>query len=181
MKRYRWDCIYDRIKDKNNLIGAEIGVHKGENSGHLLEMHSGLFLFMVDLWSNRTYHEKAVDAVGPEYRKLYENNSVENLMAARIAVKKHINRVSIIREDSIVASQIFNDGYFDFVFIDAAHDYQSVKDDISSWLPKIKKGGFICGHDYDNPDFKGVNRAVEELFYNRGIQVDYDFTWFVEL
>ena len=37
----------------------------------------------------------------------------------------------------------------DFCFIDSAHDYETVKNDIIYWLPKIKNGGILAGHDYD--------------------------------
>lgn len=46
----------------------------------------------------------------------------------------------------------------DMVFIDASHDYDSVRADIAAWKPKAKR--LLCGHDADYP---GVKRAVEEL------------------
>lgn len=48
------------------------------------------------------------------------------------------------------------------VFIDAGHDYASVKDDIKAWLPKVRKGGFLAGHDHSDT-FPGVVQAVNEL------------------
>jgi glycosyltransferase involved in cell wall biosynthesis len=45
------------------------------------------------------------------------------------------------------------------IFIDAAHDYESVKADIAAWLPKVKPGGFFGGHDIDAP---AVLQAVTE-------------------
>lgn len=49
------------------------------------------------------------------------------------------------------------------VYIDADHNYEPVKADIRAWLPKVKPGGWITGHDYYWP-FPGVLRAVcEEL------------------
>lgn len=48
------------------------------------------------------------------------------------------------------------------VFIDACHEYDSVKADILAWLPIVRDGGTLCGHDYFN--FPGVKRAVDEIF-----------------
>jgi len=56
-------------------------------------------------------------------------------------------------------------GNVDMVFVDGAHDYDSVVADILGWVPKTEK--LICGHDYyDGPDanFPGVKDAVDELF-----------------
>ena len=57
---------------------------------------------------------------------------------------------------------------FDFVYIDGLHTYDGVKTDIINYLPLVKTGGVIGGHDYtDNTVHKhleGVKRAVDELF-----------------
>ena len=39
----------------------------------------------------------------------------------------------------------------DFVFIDAALNYEAVKDDIASWVKVVKPGGILAGHDFDKP------------------------------
>lgn len=57
----------------------------------------------------------------------------------------------------------FDDDSQDAVFIDAAHDQQSVENDIGAWLPKVKPGGILAGHDYDEI---GVKRAVDSYFDN---------------
>ena len=62
---------------------------------------------------------------------------------------------------------------YDLIFIDGDHSYDGVRNDILSWFPKIKIGGFICGHDFD-PDLEmpegnifGVNKAVTEIFKDK--------------
>jgi len=50
----------------------------------------------------------------------------------------------------------------DFVFIDAGHSYQSCRRDIESWLPRIRPGGILCGHDYCT-EFPGVVQAADEI------------------
>lgn len=75
-------------------------------------------------------------------------------------------------DKSVDAAKNFADGSLDFVYIDANHSYAFVKEDILAWLPKIKKGGIIGGHDYDwtDKDFNdelAVKRAVDEIFGDR--------------
>jgi len=50
----------------------------------------------------------------------------------------------------------------DFIFIDAMHDYYSIKRDIEHALTLTTKG-IIAGHDYSTK-FEGVMRAVDEFF-----------------
>jgi len=68
-----------------------------------------------------------------------------------------------VRLDSVSASKLYQDNSLDFVFIDAAHDYESVKADINSWMPKLKLNGILAGHDYYHPP---VMKAVQELIPN---------------
>ena len=63
-----------------------------------------------------------------------------------------------------MAHDFVEDRSLDLLFIDALHDYESVRDDISYWQPKVKHGGIICGHDYENRRFPGVKQAVHEVF-----------------
>ena len=70
--------------------------------------------------------------------------------------------VKDIKKNSWDASNDFEDESVDFIFIDADHKYESVVKDIQSWLPKLKKGGMMSGHDFTQPT-AGVKKAVEEL------------------
>lgn len=51
----------------------------------------------------------------------------------------------------------------DFVFVDAEHGYESVVADSRAWLPKLRTGGYLFGHDYGHPRFPGVKQAFDEL------------------
>lgn len=68
-------------------------------------------------------------------------------------------------------------GDVDMVFIDGAHDYDSVVADILGWKDKTTK--LLCGHDYvpysalggNEPGFPDVSRAVNELLGEENITV----------
>lgn len=53
----------------------------------------------------------------------------------------------IVSADSAEAAKSFPDASLDFVFIDANHEDDAVRRDISAWLPKVKPGGILAGHD----------------------------------
>jgi len=59
-----------------------------------------------------------------------------------------------------------------FIHIDASHEYESVFETIQLVLPKLVKGGIICGDDFLNANINcadlhgGVERAVRELLPN---------------
>ena len=74
--------------------------------------------------------------------------------------------IKVMRLKSEDAAPLFKDRFFDLVFIDAMHDYDNVKKDIGLWLPKVKKGGVLSGHDYGNRRQPGVKKAVDEQFSN---------------
>jgi len=58
------------------------------------------------------------------------------------------------------ANQI-SDGSVDFIYIDAGHNYEAVKQDILLWKPKLKTVGIMAGDDYEWP---GLKNAVKEIF-----------------
>jgi predicted O-methyltransferase YrrM len=72
-------------------------------------------------------------------------------------------------------SAAFGDESLDLVFIDGEHDYGSVMADVSAWLPTVKMGGILAGHDYGHPECLGVERAVRELF--GGVKVEGTVWW----
>ena len=78
-------------------------------------------------------------------------------------VKKAGQRASVLRLDSCIAASTFDDKSLDVVYIDAEHTYEAVMRDIKAWAPKIKPGGFLCGHDYYNITQFEVRRAVAAI------------------
>ena len=79
-------------------------------------------------------------------------------------------RTELIRKTSLDVVKEFSDESLDFIFLDASHDFDSVFADISSWFPKIKKGGIFMGHDWDHGNFPGTTKAVKKYFVNYKIE-----------
>lgn len=78
------------------------------------------------------------------------------------------------------AYKIYPNFYFDCIYIDGAHFYEPLKQDILNWIPKIKKNGILVGHDIYMVD---INAAVNELFREYGIveKVYPDSSWLIKM
>jgi predicted O-methyltransferase YrrM len=82
---------------------------------------------------------------------------------------KHIRKTS---DDAVIN---FRGRGVDLVYIDGIHTYEQVKKDIQNYLPHIKIGGFISGHDY-HPHWSGVVKAVDEVL-GKPDKVFEDYSW----
>jgi hypothetical protein len=77
------------------------------------------------------------------------------------------NTVRLVVADSVSAAALFAPASLDFVFIDGDHSRAAVLADIAAWLPKVKVGGLLAGHDYrmtQQAHLAGVTEAVEGLW-----------------
>ena len=75
----------------------------------------------------------------------------------------------IIKELSMEVVKYFKDNSFDFVYIDAGHDFASFTNDLHFWLKKVKPGGIMSGHDYARYPFHKyihVKRALRAYVWS---------------
>lgn len=92
---------------------------------------------------------------------------------------KPYENVTVVKARSHFAADILV-AEVDFVYIDGEHTYEAVKRDIAAWLPRVKPGGYIGGHDYSD-GWPGVVSAVEESFGNVKVSLFDDTSWLVRL
>lgn len=71
-----------------------------------------------------------------------------------------------VRATSAAASLMFRDASLDLLSIDGEHDVLSVTQDLEAWAAKVRRGGWISGHDYDEAH-QGVIEAVDAFFGTR--------------
>lgn len=166
-------------------IGVEVGVLKGDFSNHILMVWKGKKLYSIDAWR---HIPNLVDVTNgdPNYHLQTFARTFQNLY-------QHGDKSVIIRELSVEASKLFQDNSLDFVYLDAAHDYENIKKDLEAWYPKVKKGGIFAGHDYldseptaANASEFGVKTAVDEFGVLKGHKVNVSQeteypTWWMEL
>lgn len=164
--------FYQFVSNQNFKVFVEVGVWKGHSISFLgnLLRNKDVQIFAVDLW-NETYEYENVPNLKRQKQFLYDIYR-ENIRSSGLQ-----DRIQDIKMLSWEAASRFEDGGVDFVFIDADHSYEAVIKDIDAWLPKVRAGGIISGHDYFNPC--GVKQAVDEKF---GQRVRFNGScWYVEL
>lgn len=162
-KRFNW--LKRMIKERGYTNGAEIGCARGRTTSYLLKKCPTLSLICVDLWGPAPKGNG-----GTQYKKWDFDNIYKGFLRS---VASHNGRVRIIQSLSWEAASLIEDESLDFVFIDADHEYDSVKKDILAWAPKVKTGGTVCGHD---THFSGVMKAIKELIPNHKL-VGIDHMW----
>jgi predicted O-methyltransferase YrrM len=128
--------------------GVEVGVFDGGFSKILNDAYQYEEFVCVDPWEGNE----------SQYR------NVKNLFSNRPTI-------TILRTTSVKASTLFADGYFDFVYIDALHDFDSVVEDLTVWYPKLRKGGLFSGHDYNDRGGKRGKKAVDFFFKDKSEDV----------
>ena len=157
--------ILKTIDTNNKIKIAEIGVFLGRGTAmwnvDLINQNIQYDYYAIDNFLGSTEHDKNVDYHGECLKKL----------------STILDKIKIIKNDSISESHNYDDEYFDVVYIDASHEYEYVKEDIISWYPKVKNGGVICGDDY-HPGWPGVVEAVNEIFGD-SVKIVGTTQWFI--
>jgi len=93
---------------------------------------------------------------------------------------RHFDNIIHHKDFSYNVVDKFEDNSIDFIYIDAEHTYESVKKDLELYLPKLKVGGVIGGHDYMSDFWPGVCRAVEEVV-GTPTQLFQDSSWIKQI
>lgn len=137
-KRRRQHVLVDLVHEQlqgDGLRIAEIGTRTGRTARHLARYC-------------------------PQVERLYAIDLKPPLTDALEGLEK----VTFVQGYSDACAEDFADASLDLVFVDADHSEEWVLRDLSAWLPKVKPGGVIAGHDYGARHHPGVKRAVDRVF-----------------
>ncbi len=184
LTKHRAQVLIDLLRDRGArlgvLAGVELGVFRGESSEILLRQLPELTLFMVDPWrvasaESDYWLTNAGDAT------MTQSMFDEAMLSAASVTRFAASRRHLVPCRSHEAAAFLPD-QLDFVFIDGDHSYSGAASDIAAWWPRLSAHGLMCGHDYGNPNFPGVKRAVDEFAPANGLRVrcDSDMVWYYE-
>jgi len=168
--------FYEQIPGwSHDIIGQyRDAVERATNGAHFVEIgswkgRSAAFMAVEIINSNKQITFDCVDHFQGSEEHLtvggegYDKDAAEGRLQAvftqnMLPVAGHYN---LVAQPSLQAVQQYADGSLDFVFIDAAHDYDNVKADVLAWWPKVKPGGILAGHDIRHPPIDKALRDVE--------------------
>ncbi|MFM8585541.1 MAG: class I SAM-dependent methyltransferase [Gammaproteobacteria bacterium] len=160
------DFLFDTLPKGGTVI--EVGVFDGDFSERILAINEPKILHLVDPWFTRddgslydgpTQDFGSKDAASAALEEQYQQ------VARRFEREITAGRIVMHRMLSHDAAPLFPDEHFDWAYVDASHFYDDVKRDLEAFIPKIKKGGYVAGDDYDRRGIwdHGVTRAVDEF------------------
>ena len=169
--------FFPKLITSLNLFGngVEVGVWRGVHALMLLQNWEKGVLFCVDPWkTGAEFNEngECIDASGftPQSGRRMEGC----YKSALKALDKFISsgRCVVMRKTSEEASANFKDASLDWVYLDAQHHGKGSRQDIEMWIPKVRSGGVIGGHDYfyEPPKFE-VKSAVDGYFGDYAVSV----------
>lgn len=139
---------------------CELGVYRGD---HFMEMvkHNPKLAVAVDTWNN--------DGVHSSRDASYSKEELTEQLEYFKSLVDDLDFVIILKEQTAEAAKHYPDNYFDFVYVDADHSYESCLADITAWYPKIKSGKFLVGHDYRRG--YGVVSAVDQFVKEKHLEL----------
>jgi hypothetical protein len=150
-----YQVFSETLQNGNHFV--EVGAWKGQSISYLAvelinQNKTEVQVDVIDNWLGTPVEHD--DDIWVKNNQLYEK------FLQNTATVSHM--INPIRKNSLEASQDYEDNSLDIVFIDAAHDYENVYNDLKAWFPKVKSTGIISGHDWKIvPD---VTRAVIKFF-----------------
>tara|TARA_A100001201_G_scaffold118843_1_gene102390 strand:+ start:935 stop:1423 length:489 start_codon:yes stop_codon:yes gene_type:complete len=142
--------IANKIK-QDKPIGAELGVASGGFSEQLINTNIFSHFYSIDKWND--HH-----CIKEYFNLLKKLNNKENIHVIRATFKEALN--------------LFQDNYFDFIYIDGyAHTGQDNGTTLYDWYEKVKSGGVISGHDYHKKWPKTIE-CVDKFIKDKNLKLN---------
>ncbi len=144
-----------------DAVVAEMGVDHGDFSEKILSICSPRKLHLIDVWATERYHDGLAQLVNKKFKTHIESGQVE-----------------INRGYSTTVVNDFQADYFDWIYIDTDHTYQTTADELKMYAPKMKKGGIMAGHDFVMGNWEtGFRYGVIEAVYEFCAKEDWELIY----
>lgn len=171
MKRQRIDIrqsknaksgLHQLCQYLETFIDMDIMVEVGTFAGNSTEIFLQYFkhIICIDPWKSKFDENDTLS--NPNKFNMEE---VYNQFKEYV-VRKYAENITIYRSTSREVIDYIDNELLDFVYIDGNHQEEFIRDDIKLWYPKVKRGGFIGGHDYYSKRHPHIQKVIKENFDN---------------
>lgn len=145
-------CYQALVMGIRGDLVVEVGCWKGLSTSYIGKIcnSNGTRLVVVDTFKGSESDDSGDLAKKENIKDVFVDNMKE------IGIDCHVFEMT-----SVEASQRFKDESIGLVMLDANHEFSSVLADVGAWWPKIRYGGWMCGHDVS---VEGVRKALDEFF-----------------
>lgn len=149
--------LFCKEKVKPHFVMAEIGCYRGVSTSIFAQYAKTVHA--IDPWLSNIEH--------------YKELPYDMLAAAEgLFDQKCQQYPNIIKHKglSVDMAKEFQDESLDLIYIDGDHSEAAMRLDLASWIPKVKPGGVISGHDW----------CLIGTIVNRPVKVYPDQSWFYD-
>lgn len=146
-------CAEMIMKYPDGSVFVEIGAFMGKSTCYIAQeikrKNKQIQFDVIDHFQGSSEHKTMLQ--GKDLFEIFK----DNMKKAEV-----LNSINIISKDANEVVNNYKDHSIDFLYLDAGHSYEEVKNDIQKWLPKVR--GTLVGDDYVSVH-SGVIKAVNEL------------------
>ena len=159
MNRFR-DRVFDMLPDTVRVV-VEIGTDRGDFALRALYHIPGdnWTLYCVDSWEGHYEPHHAI----------WKKRLAEHLQTGRV-VAVHGRSLSFAPDYPRLAADLGHAPEIDVLYIDG--DHTQVEEDLRAWVPLVREGGLVVGHDAaGNWWAQYVSAALKRCFPNGGYEI----------
>ena len=164
--------LYKEMVDnaKDGAVFVEVGCWKGKSASFMAETIKNskkkINFYCVDTWKGTLTehgHQEDPDVVNDRLFEVFNEN-----------LKELDGYYTCIRGLSVDGAKQFRNESIDFCYIDGLHEYEPVLRDLEIFVPLVRSGGIVGGHDYS---YAPVRTALRD--YLRSNLILRDITLFI--
>lgn len=188
--KYRAE-LGDILNAEGMRTGVELGVQRGLYSLDMLSRwKSCTYYVLVDLWKHQENYKDAAN-LGDAGHAAFRQETMQRL-------RRYSSKLQVCQDYTTRCAEKYRrvNTTFDFIYVDARHDYKGVLLDLNDWYPMLKRGGIIAGHDYvtnddgprqggqdwsinfdgtRDPTGRAVKGAVDDFAAKHGLQISVSY------
>jgi len=153
--------------DDKEMIGAEIGVYRGDNAKSIMKTLPIKKLYLIDPYEE--YEGFTNELINLDVSQL-DLRRAREIAGKRLS--KYGNKIVFVQKKSSDALENIPDN-LDFVYLDGNHFYKYIKEDMENYYKKVRDGGILAGHDIQNgfcKEKRGITLAFVDFVKEKNLK-----------